>query len=442
MKVSVIVPVYNAEKYLENCLDSIINQTLKEVELILVDDSSTDGSLGILMDYAKKDSRITVIENEHEGDGAASARNAGLKKATGDYVLFLDADDYFELDLLEMAYEKAVLHTADIVLYDAEAFDATTGVMSQSEMFLNRGKLPNKEVFSAVDCPDTIFTSNFPVVWTKLLRREFIVKEQLLFQAVYHTDDILFVSGALSLAKRICVLPKKYVHYRMNHATSQATNKEKSPLSMVHACMAMKEQLKEKGMFSLLKNGYANFAIHSLAWDLNLFEKAESFRILYEALATKYLEELELEHAFLNNGLSFDGNLWIAKIKQNDALSYVYYRNESYHNGIFFRYTSPVKFPIHDISSSDTVILYGGGQVGTQLYIQNLACKHCQIVAWVDKSSLMPHPIESIEALHTKKCDKVLIAIQNKAIVLEVTQFLKSIGYLETQIISYENSTA
>lgn len=437
MKISVIVPVYNAEKYITQCLESIVNQTLKDIEILLVDDSSTDGSLAILKRYEATDGRIQVIENQHEGEGAASARNAGLAVAQGEYISFLDADDYFALSMLEEVHEKAIEHMADIVMYDAESFDAITGQITQGEMFLNRRQLPTQAVFSAADCPDTIFTSHFSVVWTKLFRRAFIQSENLQFQPIYHTDDILFVSGAMSLAKRICILPKRLVHYRANHATSQSTNKERAPLSMVHACMAMKVQLQEKGVFAQLQNGYANFVIHSLAWDLNLFERAESFRVLYEALATKYLEELALESSFTKNIVAFDGQMWIEKIKQNDALAYVYYRNTDHHNDIFFRYTSAVKFPKHAIAPSEQVILYGGGQVGQQLYIQNLVCQFCRIVAWVDKSSMMPHPIESIDALQTTACDKVLIAIQNESVAREVAQFLKSIGFSDEQIVLY-----
>ena len=98
-KVSVIIPVYNTEKYLRECLDSVINQTLKEIEIICVDDGSTDSSLEILKEYANKDNRFTIITQQNLHAGVA--RNAGLAVAKGEYVSFLDSDDWFELKILE-----------------------------------------------------------------------------------------------------------------------------------------------------------------------------------------------------------------------------------------------------------------------------------------------------------------------------------------------------
>ena len=114
-KVSVIIPVYNVEKYLHECLDSLLNQTLKDIEIIAVDDGSTDSSLKILKDYAKKDKRLKVLTQENKGAGAA--RNLGMKHATGSYLSILDSDDYFDHSMLELLYKKAEKTKAkDVVL--------------------------------------------------------------------------------------------------------------------------------------------------------------------------------------------------------------------------------------------------------------------------------------------------------------------------------------
>ena len=105
VKVSVILPVYNASDYLHQCMDSIVGQTLKDIEIICVDDGSTDNSLDILKEYEQKDKRVKVIQQKNAGAGAA--RNNGLSIATGEYLSFLDSDDFFEPDMLEKAYEKA-----------------------------------------------------------------------------------------------------------------------------------------------------------------------------------------------------------------------------------------------------------------------------------------------------------------------------------------------
>ena len=114
VKVSVILPIYNEEKYLAQCLDSICGQTLKEIEIICVDDGSTDNSTHILKDYAKKDSRITLITQENQFAGAA--RNKGMACAVGKYLSFLDADDYYAPEMLEKMVKEAEENRADIVM--------------------------------------------------------------------------------------------------------------------------------------------------------------------------------------------------------------------------------------------------------------------------------------------------------------------------------------
>ena len=110
--VSVIVPVYNVEKYLEECLDSIINQTLEDIEIICVNDGSTDNSLKILKKYAKKDNRIKIINQKNCGLGCA--RNSGLNQSQGDYIFFLDSDDYLNPNILEKLYPKALESHSEI----------------------------------------------------------------------------------------------------------------------------------------------------------------------------------------------------------------------------------------------------------------------------------------------------------------------------------------
>lgn len=123
-KVSVIIPVYNAENYLKECLDSILKQTLQEIEVICVNDGSSDGSLSILNEYVKEDSRLKIISQENQGAG--SARNNGLKYAKGLFVIFLDCDDIFEHNMLEIMYSKAILLNLDVCVCRSDQFNNDT----------------------------------------------------------------------------------------------------------------------------------------------------------------------------------------------------------------------------------------------------------------------------------------------------------------------------
>ena len=117
-KVSVILPVYNVSDYLRQCMDSIVGQTLKDIEIICVDDGSTDDSLAILKEYEAKDQRVKVIQQANAGAGAA--RNKGLEIATGEYLSFLDSDDFFEPDMLEKAWSKAHETRAQVVVFRSD----------------------------------------------------------------------------------------------------------------------------------------------------------------------------------------------------------------------------------------------------------------------------------------------------------------------------------
>ena len=121
IKVSVIIPVYNSEQYLIKCLETIINQTLKDIEIICVDDGSTDSSLQILQDFSNIDNRIKIIKQQHEGTGVA--RNKGLSVTKGKYLSFLDSDDFFELNILEDLYNCAEKNNTDSVVCKSKIFD-------------------------------------------------------------------------------------------------------------------------------------------------------------------------------------------------------------------------------------------------------------------------------------------------------------------------------
>ena len=139
-KISVIIPVYNVEKFLRECLDSVVNQTMRDIEIICVNDGSTDGSLDILKEYAKKDDRIIVI-NQTNGF-VESARNNGLKIAKGEYIQFVDSDDYLELNACETAYNYALQYKADVVVFGYKNFPEQVGNVKNK-----RGKgLKYKEV--------------------------------------------------------------------------------------------------------------------------------------------------------------------------------------------------------------------------------------------------------------------------------------------------------
>lgn len=267
IKVSVIIPVYNVEKYLEECLNSVVNQTLREIEVILVDDGSTDGSLKILRTYAQKDSRIILIEQEN--GGAGTARNAGLAVARGEYLSFLDSDDKFEAEMLKRAYMRSKEMNADICAFRCDMFDAEGGGVMPGDWALRKEFLPSREVFTFHDLPDRLFFTFIGWAWDKLFRRAFVLENGLYFQALRTTNDMYFVFSALVCAERIVTLNEVLAHQRRHVADSLSVTREKSWHCFLEALSGLEAFLKVRGIYDELERGFINYALHFSLWNLN-----------------------------------------------------------------------------------------------------------------------------------------------------------------------------
>ena len=175
--VSVIVPVYNAERHLTECISSICNQTLQNIEIILVDDGSTDSSLSIINEFAGKDNRIKVYQNRRF---AGVARNHGLQYAQGEYVISLMQMTFSIKHYLRM-HITAHINDADIVLF-GKRFNNQTKEITDAPWLLKMNRIPKKQPFSSSDIPDHIFDIVTPCPWTKMFRRSFILENKLMFQ--------------------------------------------------------------------------------------------------------------------------------------------------------------------------------------------------------------------------------------------------------------------
>lgn len=222
--ISVIIPVYNVEDYLRECVDSVINQTYKNLEIILVDDGSTDSSGKICDDYAEKDERIAVIHQKN--GGLSAARNAGLDKSSGEYIYFLDSDDYVADNTFETLLSIAEKDNSDIVFFDAVSFaDTPDFTVKQNYVRKNKYKTDKGyDVFSAM-CNNKEFHS---AVYLMLFKSDFIVNNKLNFTPGLLHEDMIFTYQALCFAKVVsqCDKPLYYRRYRKNSImTSSKTQK-------------------------------------------------------------------------------------------------------------------------------------------------------------------------------------------------------------------------
>ncbi len=284
-KVSVVMAVYNAQAFLNETLDCVLNQTLREIELICVDDGSTDASLEILNARAAGDARMTVVTQKNATAGVA--RNEGIRRATGKYLSLLDADDRFENDMLEVSYAACEEAGAEIGVFRCDRFDDRTGVVSSAAWALRDEYLPKKRPFSWRDMPDRLFFAFVGWGWDKLFLREFVEQNELRHQALRTTNDMYFVFTALASAEKIVTIDRVLAHQRRRGEDSLSVTRERS-WDCFHAALAgLGDFLKARGIYPALEKGYLNYCVHFTLWNLNSIF-GEAYAKLYDAIRESY----------------------------------------------------------------------------------------------------------------------------------------------------------
>lgn len=220
--VSVIIPIYNAEKYLKNCLDSIVNQTYKNLEIILIDDGSKDGSADICREYAEKDDRIIFISRENRG--VSATRNQGIDLASGDYYSFIDADDYLELDAYEYLLDIVEKHNVDAVNYEHFI------TFADKE---NAHKIADNN-YGLFDCRGAQFqlVYNVAFAWNKLFSKK-IVDNLRFDESVLRGEDSLFSRLAFSKAEQIWFDKRPLYHYVQSENSAVRGNFRSSQLTAI-----------------------------------------------------------------------------------------------------------------------------------------------------------------------------------------------------------------
>lgn len=293
--VSVILPVYNVEKYLPAALESLIKQNLKNIEIICVDDCSTDSSLNILREYSKKDSRIKVYQQPKGGAGAA--RNYGMKTAKGEYLLFLDSDDLFKENLCNEVYYQCIRKKADVCLFAAQRMDMQTMKKEPMGWVFRAAEVPKSNLFSGADVADKIFQLASGCPWSKMFRREFIMDTGLEFQNLPNANDAYFVRMGMALAKRITTMNKVYVTYRYNEGNNIQFNKSKAPTAFYEAYKAIKMELKARGVYELYEKSFCNMALTESLANLHTVKTEEARKKIYNLLRDEAIEFFEfLKH--------------------------------------------------------------------------------------------------------------------------------------------------
>ena len=288
-KVSVIIPVYNAGKYLEECLNSVCAQTLKEIEIICVDDGSTDNSMEILHSFADRDERLIIFNEKNSGAGAA--RNRGLEIAKGEYLSFLDADDFFEQTMLEKAYNSCIENSADVTVFRSDEYYTKTKQYKPRMWSIRTNLLPSTIPFSANDVEKDIFHLFVWWPWDKLFSSDLIRKNNLKFQVQRTTNDMFFVVFAVLLANKIMIVDDVLAHYRRDNNQSLSVTRENSWYCFADAFILVRSKLKELSIFERYEQDFINYVMKFSVWNSKNMA-GESKKKLHNAIAFAWNEQL------------------------------------------------------------------------------------------------------------------------------------------------------
>ena len=288
---SVVLTVYNVEKYIFECLKSIEQQSFKDFELIIVDDGSTDNSQSIYLDFCKKNSNWHVIYQENKGPGVA--RNRGFSIARGEFIIFLDSDDIFHHFFFQKMVTKAIESSCDIVCCRAIGFnDITKRSFSIPYM---RNVSPGITYTNKFE--GKLLLSFFGWAWDKLFRRNFLKINNIIFPDLKNSEDLVFTYSALAFSKKIYCLNEELVYHRINRANSVSSQHIQNIFDFYMAiCLLKKCLISKKRIWSREKWGFNNWALHFTLWYAFSLKDNESTLMIINYIKQGKLQEIDLKN--------------------------------------------------------------------------------------------------------------------------------------------------
>ena len=387
IRVSCIVPVYNIEKYLPECLDSILSQTCEDIEVICIDDASTDNSREVLKKYATEDKRIRCVFNV-QNQGLSACRNIGVDKAQGKYILFVDGDDLIKINAVEILLSAAEKKNTDVLGFDLIEIDELNQTTRKNARSLqNVDTMHGKEYFERCLSEDVFFVA----VWTYFYKREFIVDNEIRFEEGLLHEDVLFSFYAIMAANRVARLSDKLYYYR-KRTESITTN----PLNMLKRVESMCFIISKLQEFSL-----------QIA-DTKLESSVESFIRRQVRLLRNYYKQLDTVPIGFDKGKEY--------VKAILPLI-----QGSLYNGYF-----PYKLRTEDMAmlrNSKLILVYGAGVVGKAMVelLEERGIHHYRLVETVSDGE--------VDEIATYKGTESVVIIASQKHKDEMVANVKELGF-------------
>lgn len=359
VKVSIIIPVYNPGELLNKSLDSASNQTLKDIEIICIDDGSNDGSLDILNQYAKDDARFNVFTQSNSGAGMA--RNKGLEYANGEYIVFLDADDFIELDMCECLYNHAKSLDSDLILFNNRWYfeDNTTRDFIHFDSFNQDYK---KFIFDYHVIHNKVFSGFFGVIWTKFYKKSFLKEKNIVFPSHKLYNDIEFHIKTILLAEKIGYYPKIFYHYNKSGHPSLQTRYvgKREAIVFWDILVEIRDFLIEKGFMNEFRIDFLNYAFRHFGTKID--EMDENYINEFFLKIKEFFESLLITAKEFNQ-MSFKNLPIYVHIVNSHSYEEFKLRTELFDIGILNPYYYPYLDEIYDCLNEKQLLGYDDSDI-------------------------------------------------------------------------------
>lgn len=309
-KVSIIIPVYNVEKYLSECLDSVVNQTFKDIEIICVNDGSTDTSLDILNEYAKKDNRIKIFSQENQG--VSEARNKGINESTGEYICFLDSDDWYKKYYVEKQYNQIIKTGADISICSVSLYNNNTHQYKDRKLHdIKNITKSDREYCTYKDLKSYLFTNFEPAL--RMYKKSFFIENNLYYPKGVIFEDVTVSIKSIVLASKITFVKECLFYYRMsrNGSIMYDVKNKKNITDLFIFLKKVEIFLKKQNKYKELEYYFLLFVLRQVKLYKNI--KQKEIKKEYEKQYKDYFKYLEIKK----------------KIKQYPKLKNIYLKNFS-----------------------------------------------------------------------------------------------------------------
>ena len=396
-KVSVIVPVYNVEKYLSKCLESILNQTFSDIEIICVNDGTQDNSRKILEEYKQKDSRIKIIDKEN--GGLSSARNAGLKIAQGEFISFIDSDDWIESKMLEKLYHNITQMNSDISICAVSLYNEQKQEFDNSNPYFSLGFFNNTFDNKSFSYRETLpFIMDVCVMaWNKLYRKSFLDKCNAKFPDGKIFEDGPFFFSIFFKTDRVSIVREPLYFYRINRKGSIVQKADKNFIDIIDIVELMYNSIKEIPEFSYVKDLFYLRKVHDIVYRYQLINpiyrklfakklKTKEFLFNYSIFNIDYIDEkdpytyknlIKIEHDknykkywknrfrkkfmykiiqilyFDNDCYTFKYKKFILKFKKRKNICDIWYKNDKIYFVLFNHIKFNIKFEFSDLEKQN-----------------------------------------------------------------------------------------